>query len=182
MLFGMLEIGKKQGPATSLELRDRSARKASAADKSVRVVEYEPVADKRLIINSSANRSLYPAQETSPVKSEKGVLEISLPNTTVGRPFLHFFETSSQRLHLLSLEQLEKELIEWRTVNLKIDFDIPAFHKSILLRSGTILLIGGSWPDRKLSKIFQYDPSGERLKEIENMMVPRSSHAVTSIG
>lgn len=180
LLFSMLEIGKKQQAASS-QLFHPSAKKA-AADRSIRMVEYSSPADKKLVVRNLANKSLYPTEENSPANTDKGFLEISQPNTVSGRPIMHFFETNSSRLHLLSVEQLEKELLEWHAVELKIDFDIPAFHKSLTLRSGTILLIGGSWPDRKLSSIYKYDPSSERLQEVGNMITPRSSHAVAAIG
>jgi hypothetical protein len=157
LLFSLVEIGKKPQSATNAKI-----------NKSGRVIEYDPTPEKDLrpqrIIVNSANKSLYPVSDVSPLKVDKGVLDIDMPNTQTKQPFLHFFEAMSQKLHILPIDSLEKELVEWKTVQLNIDFDIPIFHKSIALRNGVILLIGGSWSERKLSKIFQYEPSTDKLR------------------
>lgn len=66
-------------------------------------------------------------------------------------------------------------------MNLRIDFRIPHFHKSIITPSGNIYLSGGSHPDNihtKLKKFYMVDYSNRTLSPMSDMLVPRSSHCL----
>jgi hypothetical protein len=99
LLFGLVEVGKKPQSTTNQKM-----------DKPGRVIEYDPTPEKdvrsqRIIVNS-ANKSLYPLSDVTPLKIDKGVFDITMPNTQTKQPFLHFFEAMSQKLHILPLDPL----------------------------------------------------------------------------
>lgn len=97
-------------------------------------------------------------------------------------PLLHFFQNDSKNLYILNLEDLTRDKInKFKKVELDIDFNIPTFHKSIILPNGEIYLIGGSFENEdnnKSQNIFKYTPQTKKLEISGKLYYPRSSHAL----
>lgn len=93
--------------------------------------------------------------------------------------FLHFFESNSKNLYLLNVETINHSS-EFMKTTLNIPFKIPRFHKSIITPKGIIYLLGGTSPEtnKKTANIYVYDNRTQELKQVGNMVHPRSSHSV----
>lgn len=92
---------------------------------------------------------------------------------------LHFFEANAKNLFLINLETVSLNP-EFSRISLNIDFKIPRFHKSVISPRGNIYLLGGTSleTNKKISNIYIYDPRARDLKNVGNMLNPRSSHSV----
>ena len=94
---------------------------------------------------------------------------------------MHFFQSDSKFLYLLNLEDITQQgLPRFTQQPLNISFNIPRFHKSLITPKGSIYLLGGSIPEtnQKIANIYNYDPRAKSLKNMGNMINPRSSHSI----
>ncbi|KAL4480469.1 hypothetical protein ABPG74_020985 [Tetrahymena malaccensis] len=121
------------------------------------------------------------------------------------RKFLHFFQNDDNKLHYIDLTELDNydlketakssnpsnlsskrvagvdQIYNIVTIDLKISFRIPSFHKSIATPIGELFLTGGTIPDGQMNKsgwIYQYDWSSQSLIQLSSMNHPRSSHGI----
>ncbi|EAR95289.2 kelch motif protein (macronuclear) [Tetrahymena thermophila SB210] len=121
------------------------------------------------------------------------------------RKFLHFFQNDDNKLHYIDLTELDNydlketakssnpsnlsskrvagidQIYNIVTIDLKISFRIPSFHKSIATPIGELFLTGGTIPDGQMNKsgwIYQYDWQNQSLIQLSSMNHPRSSHGI----
>lgn len=75
---------------------------------------------------------------------------------------------------------LQKDSI-FKEIDLKINFTLPRFHKSIQTPDGSIYVIGGSSnesPGKKVKTTFIYQEELHTLKNISECINGRSSHSI----
>lgn len=111
---------------------------------------------------------------------QKG-LTVSKENYFTGThsQYLHYFIPNTNKLKLLHLDQLG-ENSKFRTIKLAMNGQIPSFYKSIISPSGEIFLIGGvdTKTNQKRSGIYTFNSERNSLEFVNDMITPRSSHAV----
>ena len=67
---------------------------------------------------------------------------------------MFFFENNSKKLHICDLASNE---LQFKQIELDIDFLIPEFHRSIQDSLNNIYLIGGAHGNEKSTKILKFN-------------------------
>lgn len=104
-------------------------------------------------------------------------------NKSTSAKFLHFFQQKSKYLHIYNLEELKNNFFKEYSLELKIDFKIPRWHRSISTPNGSIYLIGGvmtfgSAQETTSKLTYIYDYEGNTLTPLNPMKIARSGHGV----
>ena len=96
--------------------------------------------------------------------------------------YLHFFQQKSHYLHLIDLESARLTgRYAFERVELKINFRIPRWHRSLITPFGEIYLTGGvdvEDGEKKLNESYVYDFNNQTLIPIDPMVMRRSGHAI----
>lgn len=91
---------------------------------------------------------------------------------------IHFFESKTKNFYYLNLDNLdEKNKNHFEKINLKIDFDIPRHHCSVISNEGFILLLGGLDGEEQISfsdKLYILDLENETLVDLTPMNKKRA--------
>lgn len=98
------------------------------------------------------------------------------------KKFLHFFQSHENRFHYIDLTRISPNTKpQFESVDLNINFNIPAFHKSIVIPNGDIYVVGGcdgEDPNKKMNTTFLYDWGKQSLIPKAKMSVGRSSFGI----
>lgn len=96
-----------------------------------------------------------------------------------GNKILHFFETGSNHLHLISVENRRKGLSRTLTIN---EFVVPSFHASLISNSGDNIYLSGGIIElnggSKSPLFMRYSLRSETCKKDFARVRPRSSHSL----
>ena len=90
------------------------------------------------------------------------------------RKFLHFFAPNTKNLYLFNIDDLnqdQNEELQLKKIDLKIDFNVPSIHESVITAEGFIFLI-------TRENIFKYDNESKNLKLKATLRYPRVNASV----
>ncbi|CAD8165128.1 unnamed protein product [Paramecium pentaurelia] len=151
------------------------------------------IEEKQQLINQPINIQDVPSLDQTPLLSQISeiqqvkkqseftitVEDYLLPS--VQNKVLHYFKYNSNELNLINLDNPK----EMKKINLKIPFQIPVFHQSLITKTGQLYLIGGTtidnnYPNTKSNGIYLLDKYS--LVNVGSLLISRSSHGCCIVG
>lgn len=102
------------------------------------------------------------------------------PDDSYDINFLHYFQESSKRVHIMNLEN---KVLVWDTMDLDIGFDVPLFSSTVAARRDCVILAGGIDTSRKntISDVFVLNKPTRSLLKTGEMIEPRNNFGLTRL-